>query len=294
MIEIKHLNNCSFQTAVEIWNRGFEGYAVNLTQTLDSLLARIISHGISVTDSLIAFLDNAPVGFLLNGLRTSGDTRIAWNGGTGVVPELRGTGIGKKLVEAAIDLYEERSVDIAMLEALSDNESAIRLYSSCGYKVSDWLTFLRHDDVLRDWITPSTSERYRAVPVAPAAIGKLAFYYKSAPWQAQWESVALAGGESLVVLDAAGVQTGYALFKKRFAPEGNIESIGLFQCEVAPGRTDADQIALFTLRSVFEPQLGKVRRSGVNLRKSNELVVKLLGEAGFTTFVEQAHMVRKF
>ena len=294
MIEIRPLDNCSFQTAVEIWNRGFEGYAVDLTLTLDLLLARIISHGISVADSLVAFLDNAPVGFLLNGLRISGDTKLAWNGGTGVVPELRGKGIGKLLVEAAIDLYKERAVDIAMLEALSTNESAIKLYSKCGYEESDGLTFLRHDEVVRDWILPSESARYRAVLVAPAAVGKLGFYYKAAPWQAQWESVALAGGEAVVVLDAAGVQVAYALFKKKFAPEGKIESIGLLQCEVAPGRTDANEIALFTLRCVFEPELGKVRRSGVNLRKSNELVVRLLGEAGFVTFVEQVHMVRTF
>jgi ribosomal protein S18 acetylase RimI-like enzyme len=290
MIEIKHLDSCSFQTAVDIWNRGFQGYSVDLTQTLDSLLVRIISHGISPADSLVVFVDKEPVGFLLNGLRSSGDKRFAWNGGTGVVPEMRGKGIGKQLVEAALDLYAKKSVDSAMLEAISTNESAIRLYSSCGYKIVDELTFLQRDD---DWIAARKSDSYTAVTVAPALIGKLSFYYKLSPWQTQWESVALACGEALLVQDTAGVPVGYALFKKKFTSEGKVESIGLFQCEVAPDRADASEIASFTLQSAFAAELGKFKRITYNLRKSNQLVVDLLRDAGFTTFIEQFHMMIK-
>src|SRR5262245_21666610 len=127
MIEIIRLNTCSFQTAVEIWNKGFRGYPIDLTQTLESFLARIISNEISPADSLVAFLDGEPVGFLLNGLRVSDDRRFAWNGGTGVVPAMRGKGVGKKLVEAAIDLYEQNAIDSASLEAINNNLSAIKL-----------------------------------------------------------------------------------------------------------------------------------------------------------------------
>ena len=289
MIEIRHLDTCSFQTAVDIWNRGFQGYSVDLTQTLDSLLVRI-THGISPADSLVAFEGEEPVGFLLNGFRSSGNSRLAWNGGTGVVPEMRGKGIGKKLVEAALDLYARQSVETATLEAISTNESAIRLYSSCGYKIVDELTFLQREE---DWITGCQSNSYTAVAVAPAVIGKLSFYYKLSPWQSQWESVALACGEAVLVQDSAGVPVGYALFKKKFTSEGKVESIGLFQCEVAPDRADAGEIALFTLQSAFAAELGKLKRTTHNLRKSNQLVVNVLRDSGFTTFIEQFHMMRK-
>ena len=293
MIEIKHLDSCSFQTAVEIWNRGFQGYAVDLTQTLDSLLARIISHGISPADSLVAFDANEPVGFLLNALRVSGDSRLAWNGGTGIVPEMRGKGIGKRLVEAAIDLYTRNSVDRATLEALTTNESAIKLYSSCGYEVVDELTFLQRDDPVDDWVTTSPFESYKAVEVAPAVIGQLSFYYKLSPYQALWESVALACGEAVLIHDTIGTPVGYALFKRKFTGEGKLESIELFQCEVAPSRVDAGEIVLFMLQNVFGAASGKFRRRTFNLRKSNQLVVDVLRGAGFTTFIEQVHMMRK-
>ena len=290
MIEIKHLSTCSFQTTVDLWNRGFQGYPVDLTQTLDSFLARIISYGISPANSLVAFLDEEPVGFLLNGLRNNVDGKVAWNGGTGVTPEMRGKRIGKRLVEAALDLYASESVDRAMLEAISSNETAINLYSSCGYEIVDELTFLRHEG---DWITDQKSGKYTAVPVHPAVIGKLSFYDKLSPWQGQWESVALACGEAVLVQDAAGAAVGYALFKKKFTSEGKVESIGLFQCEIAPGRADENEIALFTLQSAFAPELGKLKRMTYNLRKSNQSVVGRLCDAGFTTFIEQVHMMRK-
>ena len=290
MIEIKHLDTCSFQTTVDLWNRGFQGYTVDITQTLDSLLARIISYGISPANSLVAFLDLEPVGFLMNGLRNSDDGRLAWNGGTGVVPEMRGKGIGKKLVEAALNFYERESVDKAMLEAIRTNESAIRLYSSCGYEIVDELTFLQRNE---DWISEQKSGNYTAVTVHPSVIGRLSFYYKLSPWQSRWESVAQACGDAIVVQDATGVAVGYALFKKKFTSEGKVESIGLFQCEIAPGRADASEIALFTLQSAFAPELGKLKRLTYNLRKSNQLVVDLLLAAGFATFIEQVHMMRK-
>jgi Acetyltransferase (GNAT) family len=203
---------------------------------------------------------------------------------------MRGKGIGRQLVEAALDLYAKKSVDSAMLEAISSNQSAIRLYSSCGYEIVDELTFLQRDD---DWIAARQSDSYTAVKVAPALIGKLSFYYKLSPWQAQWESVALACGEAVLVQDTAGVPVGYALFKKKFTSEGKVESIGLFQCEVAPDRADAREIALFTLRRVFAAELGKFKRITYNLRKSNQLVVDVLRDEGFTTFIEQVHMMRK-
>jgi ribosomal protein S18 acetylase RimI-like enzyme len=294
MIEIRRLDTCSFQTVVEIWNRGFHGYAVDLTQTLDSLLARIISHGISISDSLVALVDGEAVGFLLNGLRVSGESRLAWNGGTAVVPEMRGKGVGKKLVEAALDLYVNESVNRAMLEAISNNESAIKLYSGCGYEVVDELTFLQHDEVVHEWQTTSSAQSYTAVSAPPVVTAKLSFYYPLSPWQAHWESVALACGEGMLVRDTTGEAVGYALLKKKFTREGKIESISLFQCEVAPGRRDESQIARFILQKAFAAELGKLKRTTYNLRKSNRVVVDALHRAGFTTFIEQVHMTRTF
>lgn len=53
----------------------------------------------------------------------------------GVSPEARGLGIGKQLLDAAIEqLAEEGVIEILYLEVRADNASAIRLYERCGFE----------------------------------------------------------------------------------------------------------------------------------------------------------------
>lgn len=291
MIEIKGLHTCSFQTALEVWNRGFQSYVVDLTLSLDGFLTRISSEGVSPEYSFIAFLEGKPVGFLLNGIRISSGRKFAWNGGTGVVPELRGRGIGRALVETALDLYAQELVDIATLEAISSNESAIALYQKCGYEVVDELMFLQTDKPIDNFVSTAETASFTVKTVAPAAVGTLSFYRELSPWQAQWQTLALCHGEGILVLDARGTPLGYALFKKKFDDKGRLSSVALYQCEVAPNQADSELIASLALQSVFSPELGTYRRATYNLRKSNELVVKILLRSGFTTFIEQVLML---
>ena len=62
----------------------------------------------------------APGTFYVNGLAT--------------LPGYRGRGLGSKLLEAANDLATEAGCDELSLEVFEQNESAIRLYESNGYK----------------------------------------------------------------------------------------------------------------------------------------------------------------
>src|SRR4051812_235170 len=100
-IQLKHLNTCSFQTMLEVWNEGFQGYFVDMTLTLDRFLTRISSEGVSPEYSFVAFVEDKPVGFLLNGIRSNDGKKFAWNGGTAVVPAYRGKGVGRTLLNAA-------------------------------------------------------------------------------------------------------------------------------------------------------------------------------------------------
>src|SRR5690349_20725839 len=148
MFEIKRISKCSFQTAHEAWNAGFKGYFVDLTLPLDRFVHRLSYENISPEHSLIAFDQERPVGFLLNAFRTTWGKKIAWNGGTGVVPDMRGKGVGKALVAASIEVYKSESVDVAFLEAIKGNDSAIALYKNNGYRVIDELTNLQTDNAI--------------------------------------------------------------------------------------------------------------------------------------------------
>jgi ribosomal protein S18 acetylase RimI-like enzyme len=293
-LEIRRLSACSFDDAVQAWNEGFQGYFVDMTLSLDRYLARLLYEGLSPEFSLMAFCEGKPAGFLLNGIRTNPGSKMAWNGGTGVSPEFRGRGVGKALMQATIDLYQELGIQIATLEAISKNEPAISLYQQFGYDVVDSLVFLNHEGQLSERVfRQPNGQAYTAAEVAPYLVGQLEFYQPSAPWQGHWQSLTRQNGEALVIANATGAAVGYALYKKKRDEQGRIIEIALHQCVALP---DADTEAIIgcALRSLYAPLDLRCKRSTYNFSKSNEAVVAMLTEAGFTSFVEQVHMVRAF
>ena len=288
-VELKPMNTCSFQTALDVWNEGFQEYFVDLTLSLDKFLARVTSERLSPELSFIAFVAEKPVGLLLNGIRANGVTKSAWNGGTGVIPSYRGKGIGRALVNASIELYEEQGIEVATLEALRGNESAIKLYTNCGYSIVEELTFLDAGDSVHSFdLKPGFTVRQ----VSLSSVGALSFYPELSAWQTQWQSLLSSNGEAIIVSDDSGGAVGYALYKKRYDADGTLANVALCQCEVAPDRDDAEHIAASALQRAFFFEPGSYRRSTHNFRKSNQLVVRMLSDAGFTTFIEQVHMIK--
>jgi ribosomal protein S18 acetylase RimI-like enzyme len=292
-LEIRRLNTCTFDEALQIWNSGFEGYFVDMTLSLDLYIARLDNENLSAEHSLVAFSEGKPAGFLLNGIRTNEGRRVAWNGGTGVSPEFRGQGVGRVLVTAALKLYAEQEVEVATLEALSTNDTAISLYQRCGYEIIDRLVLLEHrGPLIKGFSKPADPGSYAVRLVPPALVAGLRFYQASVPWQAQWQSVSLSYGWGLLVSDARGEDVGYALYKKTFEPAGRAFATTLYQCVAAPGRNDAESILACALQEVYAPLDAECRRLAHNLSKKNESLCRLLEDAGFITFAEQVHMAQ--
>src|SRR5690606_28819443 len=129
--------------AVEAWNKGFEGYYFDATTTVDQFTNRMVLEGLSPSLSILAFDCDKPVGLILNGVRMIDGKKVAWNGGTGVAKDYRRNGVGKQLMDATLAIYEEEGVQIATLEAIKQNEKAIKLYENKGYKIVDELVHLQ-------------------------------------------------------------------------------------------------------------------------------------------------------
>jgi ribosomal protein S18 acetylase RimI-like enzyme len=292
--EIRRLSTCSFDQAVQIWNKGFEGYFVDLTLSLDAFVGRLHQEGLSPELSLVAVCDGQPAGFLLNGIGIAAGRKVAWNGGTGVSPEFRGLGVGKRLVAAALDLYAAEGVARATLEAIKDNHAAIALYQKFGYVIVDRLVFLESHAACPFLARPRGSGSYEIKSVPPATLASLEFYDNSVVWQNQWQRAARSNGEALMVSDACGETVGYALFKKYCDEAGRLVAIDLHQCLATPGRDDAEQIVAAALASVFAPLDLECHRRAFNLSLKNDLVRQLLLNAGFTNRIEQLHMVKTF
>ena len=291
-ITIKRMNECSMAEVLEAWNKGWEGYYFNMTMGYDQYFARIASEGLAIPLSLIAFAEGKPVGFLLNGIRNLDGQKVGWNGGTAVYPECRGHGVGRKLMEAALDVLREEGCDAAILEAMSQNDRAIALYEQCGYKTIDRLVLYACEAMAEGTfgLQGETPYTVRTVPLSEA--GNLPFYNHWAAWQTHWLSDRV-NGEARVVEDAEGNVVGYALCRRYYNLEGHLAAVVLTQCETLPGHPDADTILAAALRNIFGPASVQCRRSTMNLSAKHERLLRLLEMEGFKERDSQVYMLRK-
>lgn len=290
-MEIKRLSQCTLEEATTAWNRGFEGYYFDATSTPDRFAARLGMEGLSTQLSVVAFLEGEPVGLVLSGVRTIDGQKVAWNGGTGVATAHRKQGVGRKMMEAVLQIYREEGIDIATLEAVSQNEKAIALYQQMGYQIVDRLLFLQHTEAFpRNPFLSGEEHPYQLKHGIPQDVRFLSFYQSMAPWQTQWAGIR--DGESLLILDQLAEAVGYALYKRTFDEAGKLASIVLLQCEAAPGRDDGDEIVKFALGTLFAPFDVACKRTTFNMPSANERVARILSNAGFTTAFEQVFMIR--
>lgn len=206
MITMKRLSQCTLEEALTAWNRGFEGYYFDMTLSIENFFNRMVLENLSPVLSVVAFHEAKPVGLILNGIRTINGKKVAWNGGTGVAPEYRSKGVGVKMMEEVLSLYEKEEVDTATLEAVSHNNRAIKLYEKMGYKIIDRIAHLGHSAPIN---VEKPNSGFSIQVKKPHEVQDISFYKKQIPWQVQWQNIR--DGESVLAINETGETIGFAL-----------------------------------------------------------------------------------
>ncbi|MGM7701852.1 GNAT family N-acetyltransferase [Pseudalkalibacillus sp. Hm43] len=285
MIVLERMSNCRLTDVLDAWNHGFKGYFTDMTMTMDRFLQRMVHEGFSADDSIIAFVDGVPAGVVLNGFREIDGKMIGYNGGTGVAPEFRRSGVGKKMMEEVFRIYEEKRADFATLEAIRDNEAAIRLYESLGYEIHDHVEFLQQQGVIEE--TRSTiQEGWQFERTAPEMVRHFPFYDVNGPWQTQWQSVH--NGRALIVSDASG-EIGYALYRTLYDEHGTVSTIVLHQFGMKKDVEAPDTLMNAILKEVLQPELD-CKRLVINLSSEKKEQYEAIKRFGFSTMIEQVCM----
>lgn len=283
-IKIKKLTDCTITEAVTAWNKGFEGYFIKLEMTPETFFNRLVNEGLSMNHSIIAFDEEKPAGIVLNGFRLVNGKKISWNGGTGVATEYRGKGVSKLLMEEILNIYQEEGVEIATLEAIKENERAIRLYEKFGYHVVDSLVYLSGTPE----INSSSGTEIQSKTIRPEQLPTLPFYNENVAWQCQWQSVK--SGEAQIYYDHDQNPLGYALFKRVWNQEGKIEKILLYQLEIIQDYDEEMMQAIFA--KIIGGGNNPVNFITINASMKNAATQYLLNN-GFTKTTEQVQMVKR-
>lgn len=279
-ITFKRLTECTSEEMISAWNRGFEGYFVQMEMTVELFFNRLVNEGLSLRHSLAAFDKEEPVAILVNGFRTIDGKKTAWNGGTGVSVPYRGKGVSRLLMEETLKIYEEEGVEVATLEAIKENERAIRLYEKFGYQITDSLVFMSGTPEI------NKNKAIQTKSIRPEQLPTLNFYKENPPWQCQWQSVK--SGEAQIYYDQNQNPLGYSLFKRVWNQEGKLEKVFLYQLELFEEINELQGVFAAIVDQASDP----VTFTTVNASVSKPVTQYLL-ENGFTKTTEQVQMVKK-
>ena len=156
-VQIIPANAVSWDMLAHILSRGYADYPEPASVTSLQLRQMVAAWDIDLSGSAVALREGEGlVGIGLLALRG----RRAWISGLAVVPEWRHRGVGRAILNRLIHEARERDAAHAILEVLIDNEPAIALYKSTGFRIRrELLTWERHPEEGPLPVPPLRAER---------------------------------------------------------------------------------------------------------------------------------------
>ncbi len=134
-MEIKSLQHTPIQEVVSTLNLAFSDYFIPINFTIDYVNERWAASGVDYSLSFGVFDNNELVGFIIHAINIYGDTKVAYNASTTIIPTHRRKGLLTKLYEKAIIKLKENGIQKSTLECITKNERAILAYQKVGFNI---------------------------------------------------------------------------------------------------------------------------------------------------------------
>ncbi|MBX2828608.1 MAG: GNAT family N-acetyltransferase [Flavobacteriaceae bacterium] len=133
---IKSLEQTPFNVLMECFLAAFENYYVKMPVDYQFYEARWRRAKVSFSDSYGMFDGDKLVGFMIHAVDERNGNRIAFNTGTGVLPEYRGQRIVQQLYDHCIPILKKKGITMLALEVITENERAVKAYSKVGFSIT--------------------------------------------------------------------------------------------------------------------------------------------------------------
>lgn len=128
----------------------FSDYIVPFQLTEAQFKNHIALNAVDINNSVGAFGGGKMVGFTLNGFGSWNGKSTVYDAGTGVVPGFRGLGIGAEIFEFMTPALKQNGVRQILLEVITENEKAVRLYRRLGFEEARRLLIFERQESFED------------------------------------------------------------------------------------------------------------------------------------------------
>jgi ribosomal protein S18 acetylase RimI-like enzyme len=141
----RFLDESHFTVLYETFIQAFSDYVVPFAITETQFRNHIILNGVDLNRTVGCFDGERLVGFWLNGFGRWNGLETVYDAGTGVVPDHRRRGISEAMFDMMMPEFSRQGIRQCLLEVVSVNDAAIRLYKKLGFTATRTLGLLQCD-----------------------------------------------------------------------------------------------------------------------------------------------------
>ena len=126
------------------FNTAFSDYIVPINLSHGQFIQKIVEKtNISFNHSVGAYSKKRLVGFIFNSINYYEGKKTAYNGGTGVIQDYRGNKLTEKMYHSIFPKFEKNGIEQCVLEVISNNKPAIKVYENLGFTRSKFFHCLK-------------------------------------------------------------------------------------------------------------------------------------------------------
>ncbi len=141
----RFLDDTYFDQLYEAFIEAFSDYVIPFALTEIQFRNHIMLNGVDLGRTAGVIVDNKLIGFTLNGFGSWGGVETVYDAGTGVIPGFRRRGFSEAMFELMLPEFKQQGIDQCLLEVISNNDGAVRLYEKLGFERTRELALLQCD-----------------------------------------------------------------------------------------------------------------------------------------------------
>lgn len=135
MYRFLSLQEISIKQLVSCLNSAFADYEQPICFTPESLEYYLTASAVDLSLSYGAFVNEQPIGIILNSTGVYHGEQVVFDAGTGIVPAHRGQKVFSMLFDFTVEQLHQRGITKYYLEVLQSNKRAVSIYTKKEFSV---------------------------------------------------------------------------------------------------------------------------------------------------------------
>jgi len=281
--ECRFLSEDHFELLYQTFIEAFSDYVFPFALTETQFRNHINLNGVDLDRTIGVFDHDRLVGFSLNGFGKWDGRSTLYDAGTGVIPAMRRQGLSEAMFDHMLPGFVEQGVEQCLLEVITTNSGAIRLYEKLDFHPLRELALLQCDKAI------TTSCRNADVEIRKVDDpdwGRLITFWDGEPsWQNSVDAIQRSCKlKTILGAYLRGECVGYLIYSTNF---GRI-------AQIAVAREHRNKGIATTLVERMQAETASgYSVQAINIDKSLENVMAFFTNRGFYERVSQYEMLKR-